>query len=300
MRNDLDHLPQAKQRELAHVVRILFEEFAEITARTTDPKKKSARILKLVLFGSHARGDWVDDPIGGYTSDYDILVVVNDERLTDVTEYWGAADDRLMREVTIAQTLSAPVNFIVHTLTDVNKQLERGRPFFVDILKQGIALYEAEGFPFTAPQNLPPEEARTEAQGYFDEWFPNAMRRFDLAHTAIERGYSKQAAFDLHQTVEQLYHCTLLVLTLYSPKSHKLNFLRSRAEDIAPSLIEAWPRDDKDSRRRFELLRQAYVNARYSPHYKITAEELAWLGERVAVLRDLVRAVCDARLATPE
>lgn len=301
MRNDLDHLPQAKQRELAHVVRILFEEFAEITARTTDPRKKAARILKLVLFGSHARGDWVDDPIGGYTSDYDILVIVNDERLTDVTEYWGAADDRLMREVMIAQTLSAPVNFIVHTLTDVNKQLERGRPFFVDILKQGIALYEAEGFAFAAPQNLPPDEARTEAQEHFKRWFSIAER--SLQTFKLQRGegddeyWRNKAAFELHQAAEQLYHCTLLVLTLYSPKSHKLNFLRSRAEDIAPSLIEAWPRNDKDSRRRFELLRQAYVNARYSPHYKITAEELAWLGERVAVLRDLVRAVCEERLA---
>jgi hypothetical protein len=77
--------------------------------------------------------------------------VVNDERLTDVTEYCGPADDRLMREVTIAQTLSAPVNFIAHTLTDVNKQLERGRPFFVDILREG-ALYEAEDFPFASPK----------------------------------------------------------------------------------------------------------------------------------------------------
>jgi hypothetical protein len=40
-----------------------------------------------------------------------------------------------------------------------------------------------------------------------------------------------------------------------------------------------------------------YVNARYSPHYKITAEELTWVGERVAVLRDLVRAVCEERRA---
>lgn len=297
MRNDLDHLPQAKQRELALVVRILFEEFAELTARTTDPKKKAARILKLVLFGSYARGDWVDDPMGGYHSDYDILVVVNDERLTDVTEYWGAADDRLMREVTIAQTLSAPVNFIVHTLGDVNKQLERGRPFFVDILKQGIALYEAESFPFAAPQNLPPEEASAEARKYFDEWYPSAIQRLEGAQFYLGKGYLKDAAFDFHQAAERLYHCTLLVLCLYSPKSHKLNFLRSRAEDIAPALIEAWPRDDKDSRRRFELLRQAYVNARYSPHYKISAEELVWLGERVAVLRDLVRAVCEERLA---
>lgn len=38
------------------------------------------------------------------------------------------------------------------------------------------------------------------------------------------------------------YYCALLVLTLYSPKSHKLNFLRSLAEDMAPAFIPAWPR----------------------------------------------------------
>lgn len=66
---------------------------------------------------------------------------------------------------------------------------------------------------------------------------------------------------------------------------------------MAPELIAAWPRDDKFSRRCFELLRQAYVNARYSPHYKVTEEELAWLGERVAALQELVKAVCERRLA---
>ena len=89
----------------------------------------------------------------------------------------------------------------------------------------------------------------------------------------------------------------MLVFTLYSPKSHKLGFLRGHAEEIAPALIEAWPRDDRFSRRCFELLRQAYVNARYSPHYKISDEELNWLGERVTVLQDLVRRVCEERLA---
>ena len=76
VKQSLDHLPDSKKRELAHIVRVLFEEFAEATARTTAPWKKQARILKVVLYGSYARGGWVDDPVGGYTSDYDILVVV--------------------------------------------------------------------------------------------------------------------------------------------------------------------------------------------------------------------------------
>jgi len=297
MRADLDHLPQGKQRELAHIVRVLFEELQEVTGRTTDPKRKAARILKLVLYGSYARGDWVDDPVGGYQSDYDILVIVNDERLTDVVEYWAAADDRLMRDVTIAQTLSAPVNFIVHTLKDVNRQLEQGRPFFIDIVKQGIALYEAEGFAFAPSRNLPAEQARAEAKGHFDFWFAQAESAGMGAAFYTEKGKDRDAAFLLHQAVERLYHCTLLTLTLYSPKSHKLNFLRSHCEEIAPSLIAAWPRDDRFSRRCFELLRQAYVNARYSEHYTISAEELTWLGERVAILQDCVRIVCEARLS---
>jgi len=83
------------------------------------------------------------------------------------------------------------------------------------------------------------------------------------------------------------------VLTLYSPKSHKLNFLRSQAEQLDTRLAEAWPRGTKFEQRCFELLRRAYVDARYSPHYKITPEELAWLGERVTVLQDLVKTACE-------
>lgn len=296
MRTDLDHLPQAKQRELEHVVRVLFEEFEASHAMATQKWKKQARIFKIVLYGSYARGDWVDDPVGGYKSDYDILIVVNDERLTDF-ELWSAADDRLMRDVTIHHSLSAPANFIVHSLTDVNKQLERGRPFFVDIARQGTALYEAEGVHFSRPQQLPPDEARAEAQRQFDRWFKSAREFRELAIAAVDKSMAAKGAFLFHQAAEHFYHCTLLVLTLYSPKSHRLNFLRSHAEEVAPELVEAWPRADKFSRRCFELLREAYVNARYSPHYAISDEELAWISERVAVLEELVRAACERRLA---
>ena len=295
MRDQLGHLPQAKQRELAHVVRVLFEEFEAAIATGTSKWRKQGRILKRVLYGSYARGDWVDDPVGGYHSDYDILIVLNDERLTDF-EIWSPAEDRLMRDVTINKTLSAPVSFITHTLTDVNQQLERGRSFFIDILKQGYALYEAEGFPFAAPRDLPVEDARYEAQGHFEEWFPSAAGFLDTGRYAGSKGRLKEAAFQLHQASERFYHCALLVLALYSPKSHRLSFLRSQAEQIAPRLAEAWPRDDRFSRRCFELLRQAYVNARYSPHYEISAEELAWLAEHIAQLQTLVEQVCRERL----
>ena len=296
MRTELDNLLSAKQRELRHVVRVLFEEFEQQMALVNQPWKKRGRILKIVLYGSYARDDWVHDPVGGYTSDYDILVVVNDPRLTDLVEYWGSADDRLMRDATINEALSAPVNFIVHGLSDVNDQLARGRPFFADIARQGIALYEAEGFELATPRVLPEQEAKAEAEKHFENSFKSAIGFANNAKYAIDDGDHKLAAFLLHQTTELLYHCVLLDLTLYSPKSHKLNFLRGRAEAVAPEPIAAWPRDDRSSRRCFDLLRQAYVNARYSPQYAISDEQLRWLSRQVSDLQALVKDACERRL----
>jgi hypothetical protein len=62
MRNDVDHLPAKQRRELGRIQRVLMEEFALAIADATSPHRKNGKILKLVLFGSYARDDWVDEP----------------------------------------------------------------------------------------------------------------------------------------------------------------------------------------------------------------------------------------------
>ena len=292
----LAHLPDKKRRELERAAQILFGEFDESLSTKLSDKAKRGRILKLILFGSYARGDWVEDRKSGYLSDYDLLVIVNEERFAEQYEAWEKAGERFLQELTITRQLATPVNFIVHSYQDVNDQLAQGRPFFVDIARDGVVLYEAPGFPLASPKTLAPEEARHQAQRYFDQWFPGGGRFLKLATVAIGDGFQNEAAFLLHQAAERLYHCALLVLALYSPKSHKLKFLRSQAERIAPQLIDVWPRDSRFAKRSFTRLDRAYVDARYSPAYEITGEELAWLVERVTVLQETVAAVCDERL----
>jgi len=65
---------------------------------------------------------------------------------------------------------------------------------------------------------------------------------------------------------------------------------------MAARLTEAWPRDTRFAQRCFELLRRAYVDARYSPHYKITTEELGWLFEHVEALETLIEKICREQL----
>lgn len=71
---------------------------------------------------------------------------------------------------------------------------------------------------------------------------------------------------------------------------------RPQAESVDSRLIPVWPRDTKFAWRCFALLNRAYVDARYSPHYKITDEELAWLVERVTALQESVVVICTERL----
>lgn len=298
MKPSLNHLPEGKRRELELVVEIMQEGFGKAVAHRTAPRFRVGKILKIILFGSYARGDWVDDPVGRYFSDYDLLVVVNHEDLTEVGEFWGATEDRLLEELASGTRLRTPVSLIYHSIEDVNEKLGLGRYFFVDIVREGVLLFEEPGYPFAEPKPLSSEEALRETRDYFEEWFESAADFLESAHDARARDKAKLAAFLLHQATERFYHCLILVRTLYSPKTHSLNRLRKLAEELDPRLVDVWPIETKFQRRAYELLRAAYVKARYSRHYRITAEEFEWLDSRVAQLRDVVRTLSEERIAS--
>ena len=297
MKTDLDHLPSAKQRELEFVVDTIREGFAFAIARRTMPALRGGKLLKIILFGSYARGDWVEDPVGRYFSDYDLLIVVDRDELTDVPEFWARTEQHLVEALAEGAELRTPVSLIYHSLDDVNEKLALGRYFFIDIVRDGIALFEEPGHPFAEPSPLAPSQALKETQDYFDEWFESARRFLANAVDNAERGWNKEAAFLLHQATERFYHCLFLVRTLYSPKTHNLNQLRQLTEAFEPSLKEVWPRTTKFERRCYELLREAYVKARYSREYRITEDQLGWLADRVSQLQLLVRNLCVQRIS---
>ena len=298
MRTDLDHLPRAKQRELERVVQVLFEEFDEARSLSTQDWKKKGRILKIILYGSYARGNWVDEPhtAKGYQSDFDLLIIVNDKRLVDRVQYWVKAEERLNRELSITRTLKTPVNFIVHTLDEVNEGLSDGRFFFMDVARDGIAIYQSDDAELAEPRPKTAAQALAMAKEYFEEWFSSAVKRFDGAKFHIARGNLKDAAFDLHQTSERLYHCILLVCTFYTPHIHNLAFLRTQAERLDHRLAGAWPNGTRKERAMFEKLKDAYVKARYSKHYRVSDEELEWLRARVEMLANSIQEICLVRI----
>ncbi len=300
MRADLDHLPAKQQRELERVRTILLTEF-EAAIKSggggTQSWRRDGRVLKIILFGSYARNDWVDEPGNGYLSDFDLLVIVSHEKLTDIADFWYVAEDKILRDPAVGRT----VNIIVHTMAEVNQALTRGEYFWTDILRDGVTLYELPGHPFAQPRPMTAKDAHQAAQRYFDEkrgdidvWLKEARQH--LADATVSRHARKHAAFRLHQATESAYICFLLVSTFYFPRSHNIKFLRSLAEDSDKRLTAAWPREERADRRRFELLKRAYVEARYSDQYDPSAEDLKLLLVGAERLEELVIEAAKERI----
>lgn len=300
MRSDLEHLPERQQRELRRARDILLAGFE--AARTSGGGansgwRRGGQILKIILFGSYARKDWVDEAENGYLSDFDLLIVVNHEKLTNIADYWWNSEDQILRDPAIGRT----VNLIIHDHQDVNAALRRGEYFWTDIVRDGIALYEIPGHPFATPQPMTSADAVGIAEREMNRWLKAVDRFLKLAgissaESAEDPDWRKNAAFNLHQAVEAAYACFLLVHTFYFPRSHNIKFLRSLAEDVNTSLVETWPRESRFDRRRFELLKRAYVEARYSDQYEASAEDLEWLMARARHLRDRVEELSKARI----
>jgi len=90
-----------------------------------------------------------------------------------------------------------------------------------------------------------------------------------MYESALKKEYYNTAAFLLYQAVENYYNTLPLVFTDYKPKTHDLEELRTRATDINAAFKDIFSKRTKEEKRLFELLRKAYVDARYNKDYKI-------------------------------
>ena len=105
-----------------------------------------------------------------------------------------------------------------------------------------------------------------------------------------------KAAFELHQATERYYTTILLVFTDYRPKDHNLETLGIKVEMCDPRFA-VFPQSTDEEKRLFELLKKAYIDARYKmDEYGITKEELQYLSDRVSDLKRLTAEICQEKI----
>ncbi len=282
MKKSLRHLPKYKRDELQRVTEIILDE--------------CPTALMIILFGSYARGDWVedrhveDDVLYEYISDFDILVIVRSHKLVTSTDTWHHAAARARRLV------HTWTNLIVESIETVNKALAHGHYFFTDIKKEGVLLYDSGEFELARRRKLNPKERRGMAKAHFKFWWQSANYFYDDFESNLRKRRYNQAAFNLHQAVERFYAAILLVFTNYRPKIHDLETLTHLVGGCDPAFLTVFPRATDEQRECFDLLKRAYIEARYSPAYQITKAQLEYLGARVKELQRLAKEICAARI----
>jgi HEPN domain-containing protein/predicted nucleotidyltransferase len=271
----LSHLPEYKQAQL--------KEITGIIVKAVDPEK-------VILFGSHATGRWVEHRYteGGityeYISDYDILVITKSGETRKDYEVQDLIENRCVYKT--------PVTVITHDIDFVNKMLSEGQYFFTDIEQEGILLYDAGTTPLAERKPLSSQDAKAIAQQYYDQWFVSAKEFVEVARFCLQRGQLKIGSFNLHQATERAYNALILVYTGYKPKTHNLDKLKRYAKRFSEELEGVFPDNTPEEKHLFDLLKRGYVDARYKEQYAITAEELAVLIERVSKLQGIAETLC--------
>jgi predicted nucleotidyltransferase/HEPN domain-containing protein len=281
MKTTLDHLPDDQQQKLQAIAAVF------TSADVAIP------VDMLILFGSRARGDWVDDQETGYKSDYDLLIVVENERQVNDLSVWGELE-RKVREI-IGDT---PLTFIVHDIKFVNKEIRIGQYFFSDIVNEGVLLHDSRRYMLAKPKALNAQERLALAERNFENWYDSATEFWRGCRYYASRILLKHAAFLLHQATERYYHAAILVFTGYKQRTHDIELLGVQAGEQHALLVDVLPKLEPDDKHLFDLLKKAYIDARYSMSYRIAAEELAELQKRVLVLADRVRSACLEKIAT--
>lgn len=279
MKTTLSHLPQTKQDQLKALTRIILDKV---------PTEM------IILFGSYARGDWVEDyqEKYEYVSDFDILIITKDKNSAKQVKKSRELDKELMNNAEITRT-----SIIYHSIGFVNDKIERNYYFFVDILKEGILLFDSGNFSLSEPKNLNPAQRIEKSTEEFEHWFESASNFFLSYQDTFNRANFKEAAFLLHQTVERFYSAVLLVFTDYKPRIHDIEILGNQVEKLNTNFATVFPRTTAEEDRLFILLKKAYIDARYNKNFRIEKEELEYLGSRVALLRDLTERICRERIA---
>jgi len=287
MKKSLAHLPEDKREQLQSITNRILERLPQTQM--------------IILYGSYARGDYVeyDQRVEFgiptyYVSDFDLLIVTQGIRgnraediLNNVESWW---DDH--------HPAGTPLQILQEDIVPLNKYISDRRYFYTDIKKEGILLYDSERFKLTRRRKLNYEEIKQQAQAYYNEKYQRADGFLDNAELDYSKERFAMASFHLHQVAENAFNAVRLTYTLYSGKQHNLaRLLRIVQKYNLEGYGNIFPRQTAEDKRLFKLLQAAYVEARYNPKFIVTKEDIDALMPIIEKLLELTKQLCEKRIS---
>lgn len=290
MKKLISHLPENKQSELVQLV-----------AHIQQAAKEIGSVEIIILYGSYARGDYVDKDITTdghityeYTSDFDIFVITK----KPTQEKNMRLSRKIQSTIRKDKNITTPVSIIIEDIHHINAKLEENRYFYLDIKKEGIVLYDSGKYTLADARELTLSEKKTMQKEDYVKRFWGANTFFKHYTLDYYRNSLNIGAFNLHQATERYITAYLLVKTGYKPKTHDLKILYHILQETNSDFTSRFDLENGNDveDQHFELLQKAYVDARYDKQYHITKEELKYLEKKVLDLQNLVQTLCEQEI----
>jgi len=296
LKTSLNDIP----KPLPHDKIVELETIKDIIIKRFQNGKYDFELEKIILFGSYARGKWVENRsvkngiVDEYKSDFDILVVtqkgISDSKWMDL--YLCIDED-----IDNRNDIQTEVNIIHHNIHFLNERIKENYYFFTDIAKEGILLYDSGRYELATPGPITPAVQARKSQEDLEYWMEEGDSFYQGFKFYLSNQKYKKAAFLLHQVTECYYAAILLVFTGYKPRGHNLKYLNKQAISIDIRFQEIFPMRNKEEKDLFQLLKKAYIDARYKKDYAININELNYISERVCILGKMTQKICEEEIA---
>ena len=216
-------------------------------------------------------GSFIDR--GGYRlrihPTYDLLIVVS-------------ADDKrhdyeIVQLVEQQSIYPVSIHCIAHKINYVNDAIKANSIFYYSVTRKGKVLYNSD-----REVLLPcPDIQMNSRSSEWNRLFKQANHFLSLASHSFSCSWHNQAAFLLHQAVENACNAMIRFFTGYHSTTHNLVRLIAITETFSFAPASVFPGVTKEETELLNLLNKAYSDARYKDDYDIPVDKVGVLLERV-------------------
>ncbi|MEG1543385.1 MAG: hypothetical protein RR382_02510 [Tannerellaceae bacterium] len=286
MKRSIKHFPEQTKEELQVLLSLIEEYIPECS---------------VILFGSYGRGDYVvweeKDEFGVkqvYQDDYDLMVIISSWNDVDVE----GLEDRLYVKVLSKYHLRlknrphASPHMRLKCANQVNMGFARGVDFYVDVIKQGIKIYDNKKVKIRISSKHEIYEQCNHIENDYQNKYICGCSLIEAAAFIYRREDYKDALLQLNRACGFFYAAILKVFTNYSPKNNKLDQLVLLTNGYSSELSVIFPRSTSWESHCFDLLNRAFVEVPINKDFAVSEAELDYLFEQIDLLRQITDSIC--------
>ena len=219
-------------------------------------------------------------PTSQNTSDYFLLILIRDLSNRELHEWQDKIENRCK--------LIMPVTTIVLQTATYEEWLQAGHRFALTVWQSAVPIYNSANLFREVSKSVAATGIDVDFEKQFADGLTKAKEFLAGSELFQVRKQNTMAAFMLHQSAEQSLRTLLKTGTGFHANTHNIGRLLRYASLVSYQLPDIFSQKNEQDKRLFNLLQNAYIDARYKDDYKINSDDLLCLTEKVRHIQEIL------------